>query len=121
EERLHAQADPRMLDPATPLSEVTFCVVDLETTGGSAADSAITEVGAVRYRGGERLGTFHTLVHPGGPIPRFITHLTGIDDLAVAAAPSIEAVLPSLAEFLSGAVFVAHNARFDFSFVNLAL
>ena len=57
-------------DLDTPLSEVMFCVVDLETTGGSPRDCAITEVGAVRYRGGERVGVFHTLVNPGEPIPR---------------------------------------------------
>jgi DNA polymerase-3 subunit epsilon len=114
-------ARPGTVDPATPLREVTFCVVDLETTGGSPATSAITEIGAVRYRGGELLGTYQTLVDPGVAIPRFITHLTGIDEVAVAQAPMIEAVLPSLMEFLDGGVFVAHNARFDFSFLNAAL
>ncbi|MFL5800049.1 MAG: DEDD exonuclease domain-containing protein [Actinomycetota bacterium] len=108
------------LDPETPLREVTFCVVDLETTGGSPRDSSITEVGAVRYLGGERVGTFHSLVNPGEPIPRFITHLTGIEDLDLLHAPPIEAVLPSLLEFLRGAVFVAHNARFDFGFIRAA-
>lgn len=109
------------LEEGLPLSEVTFCAVDLETTGGSPRAAAITEVGAVKYRGGERLGVFHALVNPGRPIPAFITHLTGIDDRAVADAPPIEWVLPSLLEFLSGAVFVAHNARFDFSFLNANL
>ncbi|MFN2543298.1 MAG: DEDD exonuclease domain-containing protein [Actinomycetota bacterium] len=109
------------LDLAVPLSEVTFCAVDLETTGGSPRDSAITEVGAVKYRGGECLGTFSTLVDPGQPIPRFITHLTGIDDLMVAEAPPIDAVAPALLEFARGCVFVAHNARFDFGFVNVTL
>lgn len=109
------------LDEALPLSEVTFCVVDLETTGGSPTACAITEVGAVKYRGGERVGAFHSLVNPSTPIPRFITHLTGIDDGLVEAAPPIEAVVPALAEFLSGGVFVAHNARFDHGFLNAAL
>lgn len=108
------------LDPFTPLHEVTFCCIDLETTGGSPRTCAITEVGAVRYRGGERVGTFHTLVNPGEPIPRFITHLTGLDDLDVLHAPPIDAVLPSLLEFLRGGVFVAHNAGFDFGFVKAA-
>jgi DNA polymerase III subunit epsilon len=109
------------LEEGIPLAEVTFCVVDLETTGGSPADSRITEIGAVKYRGGERIGVFETLVNPGVPIPRFITHLTGIDDLAVAGAPPIEWTLPSFSEFAGGCVFVAHNARFDFTFVNAAL
>lgn len=109
------------LEHAVPLAEVTFVVLDLETTGGSPTESAITEIGAVKMRGGERLGEFQTLVKPLIPIPPTITHLTGIDDRLVAGSPSIEAVLPSLLEFLRGAVFVAHNARFDFSFLNANL
>ncbi len=110
------------LEEGVPLSEVTFCVVDLETTGGSPADSRITEIGAVKYLAGERLGTFQTLVNPQEPIPRFITHLTGIDDFAVAGAPPIEAALPAFVEFMGcEAVFVAHNARFDWSFLNANL
>ncbi len=115
------QAVQATLEEGVPLSEVTFCVVDLETTGGSPNSSSITEIGAVKYRGGERLGTFQTLVDPGSSIPPFITHLTGIDDATVAGAPSIEAALPGLVEFLRGAIFVAHNAQFDFGFVNAAL
>ena len=115
------QAVQTSLEEGVALSDVTFCVVDLETTGGSPVTSSITEVGAVKYRGGERLGTFNTLVNPRQPIPPFITHLTGIDDLGVATAPPIEEIVPALAEFLSGSVFVAHNARFDFGFVNAAL
>jgi DNA polymerase III subunit epsilon len=105
----------------TPLSEVTFCIVDLETTGGSPQDSAITEVGAVKVRRGEVLGTFQTLVNPGCPVPAFIRLLTGITDELVASAPSIESVLPSFIEFAGSSVLVAHNARFDVSFLNRAL
>ena len=109
------------LDQGAPLSQVTFVVVDLETTGGSPTDSRITEVGAVKLRGGERLGSFETLVNPGVAIPRQISHLTGIHDAMVAGAPPIEWVLPGFAEFAHGCVFVAHNARFDFTFLNVAL
>jgi DNA polymerase-3 subunit epsilon len=116
-----AQAVQTTLDEGVPLSEVEFVVVDLETTGGSPVDSRITEVGAVRIRGGERTGVFACLVNPGVPIPRAITHLTGIDDRTVADAPPIEWVLPSFAEFARGCVFVAHNATFDFTFLNVAL
>lgn len=116
-----ARAQQTTLESAVPLPDVTFCVVDLETTGGSPADCRITEIGAVKYRAGERLGVFETLVNPEVPIPRFITHLTGIDDLAVADAPPISWVLPTFAEFARGCVFVAHNARFDFTFLNVAL
>ncbi len=57
------------LESGIELAEVTFCVVDLETTGGSPRDACITEVGAVKYRGGERIGSFQALVDPGDPDP----------------------------------------------------
>lgn len=104
----------------TPLSEVTFCVLDLETTGGSAADCEITEIGAARYRFGEETGSFQTLVNPGAPIPPFITVLTGITQAMVVEAPSIEAALPALLEFVGDAVVVGHNLRFDLSFIGAA-
>jgi DNA polymerase III subunit epsilon len=104
-----------------PLSEVTFCIIDLETTGGSPADSAITEIGGCKVKRGEVTGTFHTLVNPGQPVPAFVRLLTGITDDLVCDAPSIEAVLPSLLEFVRDTVIVAHNARFDVSFLNAAL
>ncbi|TMK36508.1 MAG: DEDD exonuclease domain-containing protein [Actinobacteria bacterium] len=103
------------------LSEVTFVVVDLETTGGSPTDHAITEIGAVTYRGGERLSAFQSLVDPRQPIPPYVAHLTGIDDLLVTGAPEIHHVLPSFLEFARGAIFVGHNASFDFGFLNANL
>lgn len=104
----------------TPLSEVTFVVFDLETTGGSPAEDKITEIGAVKVRAGEVLGEFSTLVDPGGPIPPFISVLTGITDAMVTAAPRVEAVLPSFLEFIRGATLVAHNASFDTRFLKAA-
>jgi len=101
-----------------PLREVTFCVVDLETTGGSAQGGAmITEIGAVKVRGGEVLGEFQTLVNPHGSIPTFIAVLTGITDTMVATAPSIDSALPAFLEFAQGCVLVAHNAPFDVGFL----
>ncbi len=104
----------------TPLSEVTFVVVDLETSGGSPDESGITEIGAVKVRHGEVLGEFATLVNPGAPIPAFISVLTGITDALVAEAPRIDAVLPTFLEFAAGCVLVAHNAPFDMSFLRAA-
>ncbi|MGY1603383.1 DEDD exonuclease domain-containing protein [Geodermatophilus sp. SYSU D00815] len=104
----------------TPLSSVTFVVVDLETTGGSPKDSAITEIGAVKVRGGEVLGEFQTLVDPGTAIPPYISVLTGITSSMVATAPRIGAVLPAFLEFARGAVLVAHNAPFDIGFLKAA-
>jgi DNA polymerase-3 subunit epsilon len=101
----------------TPLSEVTFVVVDLETTGGSPASAAITEIGAVKVRGGEVLGEFQTLLNPGTAVPPFIAVLTGITDAMVASAPSLPAVLPAFLEWARGSVLVAHNAPFDIGFL----
>ena len=109
------------LDEGVPLRDVTFAIVDLETTGGSPVEHRITEVGGVKLLGGERLGSFATLVDPSVPIPPAIAHLTGIDDRLVRGEPAIEQVLPSLVEFLRGTVFVAHHATFDFGFLNAAL
>jgi DNA polymerase-3 subunit epsilon len=108
-------------DLGTPLSEVTFVVLDLETTGGSPATEHITEIGALKLRGGELLGTFETLVNPGVPIPPLITVLTGITEAMVLPAPRIDEVLPAFCEFLRDAVIVGHNIRFDISFLDAAL
>ena len=107
-------------DLGTPLSDVTFVIVDLETTGGAPAEAGITEIGAVRVRGGLRLGEFQSLVNPGAPIPPFVAALTGITDSLVASAPRLPAVLPSFLEFLGDAVLVAHNAPYDVGFLKAA-
>ena len=104
----------------TDLREVTFVVVDLETTGGSPRDCGITEIGAVKVRGGEVLGELQTFVNPGEPIPPFIQSLTGITDAMVRDAPRPGAAVTSFLEFARGAVLVAHNARFDISFLKAA-
>ena len=108
-------------DLGTPLSEVTFVVVDLETAGGRPDAEGITEIGAVKVHGGEIVGEFSTLVDPGRPIPATITHLTGITTAMVSAAPRISAVLPAFLEFLASAdILVAHNAPFDVGFLKAA-
>ncbi|HEX5615346.1 MAG TPA: exonuclease domain-containing protein, partial [Acidimicrobiia bacterium] len=107
-------------DLGTPLHEVTFVVVDLETTGAVAGSDAITEIGALKLRGGQLLGTFETLVNPGVPIPPMITVLTGITESMVIPAPRVREVLPAFLEFLGGAVIVGHNVRFDVSFLDAA-
>jgi DNA polymerase-3 subunit epsilon len=104
----------------TPLHDVTFCVIDLETTGGNREDDMITEIGAVKVRGGDCIGTFQTLVNPGRAIPPQITVLTGLTDVLVAGAPRIEAVLGSLIDFVGDAVIVGHNVGFDVAFLRAA-
>lgn len=103
-----------------PLSDVTFCVLDIETTGGSA-QCAITEIGAVKLRGGELLNSFQTLLNPGVPIPPTITVLTGITEAMVAPAPYVGDVLETFLDFVGDAVIVGHNVRFDLRFLNAAL
>ena len=103
------------------LSLTTFVVLDLETSGASPkTGSSITEIGAVKVRGGQVLGVFRTFVNPGTTRPPFISQLTGITDEMLVDAPSIDSVLPILLEFLGSeqtTVFVAHNAPFDLSFL----
>jgi DNA polymerase-3 subunit epsilon len=106
------------------LAETTFAVLDLETSGGSPQLGAgITEIGVVKVKGGEILGTFQSFVDPGHSLPVFITQLTGISDEMLISAPFIDEILPTLFEFLGSAdetVVVAHNSPFDLSFVKAA-
>ncbi len=108
----------------TQLSETTFAVIDLETSGGSPkAGAGITEIGVVKVRGGTVLGTFQSFVAPGHSLPAFITQLTGITDEMLLSAPFIDEVLPTLFEFLGSpdeTVLVAHNSPFDMSFLKAA-
>jgi DNA polymerase-3 subunit epsilon len=113
------------VDPLADVSlrETTFVVVDLETTGGRASGEGhdqITEIGAVKVRGGAVLGELATLVDPGRSIPPQIVALTGITTAMVCDAPTIESVLPAFLEFARGAVLVAHNAGFDIGFLRAA-
>ena len=108
----------------TPLSQTTFAVIDLETSGGSPNSGAgITEIGVVKVRGGVVLGSFQSFVDPGHSLPPFITQLTGITDAMLISAPFVDEVLPTLFEFLGSpeeTVLVAHNAPFDISFLKAA-
>jgi DNA polymerase III epsilon subunit family exonuclease len=103
------------------LFDVPFVALDLETTGAKAGPGKITEVGAVRIEGLQVVGQFQTLVNPQRPIPPIIAGITGITQSMVADAPRIEEVIPSLLDFLDGAVVVAHNAAFDVGFLNYEL
>ncbi|HSU90178.1 MAG TPA: exonuclease domain-containing protein [Sporolactobacillaceae bacterium] len=102
-----------------PLSEAEFTVVDLETTGGQCGPGNIIEIGAYRMVGRRLTESFQTLVRPqGGFVPRFITGLTSITTEMVREAPPIEHVLPAFRDFMGDRVMVAHNAAFDFGFLN---
>jgi DNA polymerase III subunit epsilon len=94
-----------------------YVVVDIETTGGNPDWNRITEIGAVRVRGGEVVDEWSSLIYPGRSIPKFIVGLTGITDAMVAKAPPFEAVADAFRAFVGDAVFVAHRVKFDYGFI----
>jgi DNA polymerase-3 subunit epsilon len=98
-----------------------YAIVDIETTGGYAANNAITEVAIVLHDGNREVKRYETLVRPGMTIPRYVQALTGINDDMVAGAPSFEEIAPIVHEWLKDAVFVAHNVNFDYSFLHSQL
>lgn len=103
---------------AQALSAVTFAIVDVETTGNRAsADDRITEIAVVTIEDGEPRVLLDRLVNPGRPIPRYVSALTTITNDMVRLAPAFHEIADEVAHALSGRVFVAHNARFDWSFI----
>jgi len=102
------------------LRQVTFVVVDTETTGASPYAHRLTEVAALKVRGGEVLGHFRSLVWGDDPIPGFIVSLTGIDDHMRRCAPFEADVIDAFRVFLGDAIIVGHNLRFDLGFLNAA-
>jgi len=94
-----------------------YAVVDIETTGGNAGASRITEIAVIIHHGTEVIDRWETLVNPQQHIPLYITALTGISNEMVSDAPLFEEIAEQLFQMLSGRVFVAHNVNFDYSFV----
>src|ERR1700753_1191848 len=94
-----------------------YAIVDIETTGGYAANNAITEVAIVLHDGNRELKRYETLIRPGIFIPRYVQALTGISNEMVEDAPSFDEVAPFIHEMLKDAIFVAHNVNFDYSFL----
>jgi DNA polymerase-3 subunit epsilon len=94
-----------------------YAIVDIETTGGSARLEKITEIAVYQYDGEMITGEFVTLINPERNIPYFITNLTGITNEMVEDAPRFYEIARQLIEFTEGRIFVAHNARFDYSFI----
>lgn len=105
----------------SPLERAEYVVFDLETTGTRPGASRIVEIGAVRVAALAPVARFERLVDPGVPIPAVITALTGIAPADVRGRPRIDRVVDEFLRFSTGAVLVAHNARFDVGFMDAEL
>lgn len=99
------------------IKDVTFSVVDVETTGLRPTYERIIEIGIVRYRNGEIIDSFQSFVNPGRSISTFITNYTGISDDMVEDAPYFEEILPKLQDYFDGTVLAGHNLQFDMGFI----
>ncbi len=97
--------------------DTTYCVLDLETTGFSAVNEKITEIGVMKIKDGEVIDQFSCFVNPEKHIPRRVTEVTNITDDMVKDAETIEKVFPKLLAFIQDTVLVAHNAPFDIGFL----
>ena len=94
-----------------------YAIIDIETTGGQPAQDRITEIAIFIHDGYKITDKYHTLINPQRPIPYFISNLTGITDEMVKDAPKFHEVAKEIVQFTEGKIFVAHNVRFDYSFV----
>jgi len=94
-----------------------YAIIDIETTGGSARQEKITEIAVYLHDGEKITGKFVSLVNPERNIPYFITSLTGISNEMVENAPRFYEIAKQIVELTEGRTFVAHNARFDYSFI----
>lgn len=103
--------------PGTTERPSSFVVFDLETTGLSAQNDEIIEIGAIRFRFDEPVEVFHTYVKPKKMITKKITSITGITNEKVKDAPSIEEILPLFINFIKDDILIAHNSNFDMGFI----
>lgn len=94
-----------------------FVAIDVETTGLSPIANELIEVSAIKYDGNKKIDTFSTLIKPKVRIPYYITNITGITNDMVEEAPEVEEVMPELVEFVGDLPIVAHNANFDYKFI----
>lgn len=97
-----------------------YAIIDIETTGGMAKRDKITEIGIVIHDGEKVIDTYETLINPGRSIPANITRITGITNDMVQDAPKFYEVAKIIVEMTEGAIFVAHNVRFDYTFIKEA-
>ncbi|MCB1194790.1 3'-5' exonuclease [bacterium] len=108
-------------DTAKNITAAEYTVIDIETTGFNPDSDKITEIAAIKIRGGEIDRHINFLVNPARPIPLKITEITGIRDDMVAAQPYFRDIVPALREFIESNILVAHHSSFDISFINAEL
>lgn len=94
-----------------------YCIVDLETTGGSATKSRLTEIAIYKTDGKKIIEEFSSLINPGRNIPQHISRLTGITDQMVEGAPPFSQLIDKIDQFTQDSIFVAHNVNFDYNFL----
>lgn len=97
--------------------EEIFVAVDVETTGLSPIANELIEVSAIKYKGAKKVDSFSTLIKPKTAIPYRITAITGITNQMVSRSPAVEEIMPQLVEFIADYPIVAHNANFDYQFL----
>jgi DNA polymerase-3 subunit epsilon len=95
--------------------------IDIETNGGNSKKSRVIEIGAIRIEEGRIIDEYKTLVNPGSPLPYWITKITGLTDADLTQAPYFDEIAYQLNKILEGATFIAHNVRFDYSFIKRQL
>ena len=98
-----------------------YSIVDIETTGGLAAENAITEIAILQHDGERVVKEYQTLINPRQPITPYVVRLTGISNAMVASAPVFEEVAEQVFSLLHNRIFVAHNVGFDHTYINLQL
>ena len=108
---------PSLSLPPELLALGDFAFIDVETTGTKPLEDRVTEVAIIRFSANGNVEAWQSLVNPGIPIPAEIQALTGITNAMVRDAPSYFDVREDVRRLLEGAVFVAHNARFDYGFI----
>jgi len=101
----------------TPYHKQRYCVVDIETNGSKPGDSQVIEIGAVLVQNGKIIDRFETFVECAF-LPEYITKITGIEPQDLIGAPSRKEALTKLRHFMADTVFVAHNANFDYHFLD---
>lgn len=100
-----------------PTFQKPIVLVDIETNGLNHVRGRVIEVAAIRVEDGKVTRQFNSLIDPGTELPHYITRLTGIHSGDLAGAPTFDQVAEELADVMDGAIFVAHNVRFDYSFL----